>query len=80
MAGEYDHFDAATTDAGQIRMWAAQEPNANVGISPDEIFASWKRMMKAHRKRRAQTFRPPGGIPRGLVHGRIAATTFSGRP
>jgi len=38
MAGEYDHFDAATTDPGQIRSWAAQEPNANVGLSPDEIF------------------------------------------
>ncbi len=38
MAGEYDHFDAATTDAEQLRAWDAQEPNANVGITPDEIF------------------------------------------
>jgi hypothetical protein len=38
MAGDCDHFDAATTDAGQIRSWSEQEPNANVGISPDEIF------------------------------------------
>jgi hypothetical protein len=38
MAGDCDHFDAATTDAGQIRAWSGQEPNANVGISPDEIF------------------------------------------
>src|SRR5664279_5498054 len=38
MEGEYDHFDVATTDEKQIRAWSAQEPNANVGISPDEIF------------------------------------------
>jgi hypothetical protein len=38
MAGEFDHFDAATTDADQIRLWSAQEPSANVGLSPDEIF------------------------------------------
>lgn len=38
MQGEYDHFDAATTDLEQIRSWSEQEPNANVGIAPDEIF------------------------------------------
>jgi len=38
MAGEADHFDAATTDAEQIRQWSLQEPKANVGISPDEIW------------------------------------------
>ena len=38
MAGEYDHFDAATTDPAQIASWSSQEPDANVGISPDEIF------------------------------------------
>lgn len=38
MAGDADHFDAATTDAQQIASWSKQEPNANVGISPDEIF------------------------------------------
>jgi hypothetical protein len=38
MAGDCDHFDAATTDASQIHAWSEQEPNANVGISPDEIF------------------------------------------
>ena len=38
MEGEYDHFDVATTDPVQIRAWAAQEPNANLGLSPDEIF------------------------------------------
>lgn len=38
MAGEYDHFDVASTDAEQIRAWSTQEPNANVGVSPDEIF------------------------------------------
>jgi P4 family phage/plasmid primase-like protien len=38
MAGEADHFDAATTDPQQIESWNAQEPNANVGLSPDEIF------------------------------------------
>jgi hypothetical protein len=38
IAGDFDHFDAATTDEGQIRTWDKQEPNANVGISPDEIF------------------------------------------
>jgi len=38
MAGESDHFDAATTDTGQIQAWSLQAPNANVGISPDEIF------------------------------------------
>ena len=38
MQGEYDHFDVATTDEEQIRAWSAQEPNANVGIAPDEIF------------------------------------------
>ena len=35
---EGDHFDAATTDEEQLRMWDKQEPNANVAISPDEIF------------------------------------------
>lgn len=38
MQGEYDHFDVATTDEEQIRAWSTQEPNANVGIAPDEIF------------------------------------------
>ena len=38
MPGEYDHFDAATTDAGQIQEWAGQLPDANVALSPDEIF------------------------------------------
>jgi hypothetical protein len=38
MAGEYDHFDAATTDPEQLREWDKQEPEANVGLSPDEIF------------------------------------------
>ncbi len=38
LKGETDHFDAATTDASQLRAWTTQEPNANVGISPDEIF------------------------------------------
>jgi hypothetical protein len=33
-----DHFDAATMDAGQIESWSKQEPDANVGIAPDEIF------------------------------------------
>lgn len=37
-AGETDHFDAATTEPNQLKLWDAQEPNANVGISPDEIF------------------------------------------
>jgi hypothetical protein len=36
--GEYDHFDTATTDPEQIKQWAVQKPNANVGISPDEIW------------------------------------------
>jgi len=36
--GDYDHFDAATTDAEQIRAWACQEPTANVGLSPDEVW------------------------------------------
>ena len=38
MSGEADHFDAATTDRVQIESWNQQEPDANVGISPDEIF------------------------------------------
>lgn len=38
MAGDADHFDAATTDPQQIESWSKQEPNANVGIAPDEIF------------------------------------------
>ena len=38
MAGDADHFDAATTDAGQIESWSKQEPSANVAIAPDEIF------------------------------------------
>ncbi|MGD0975735.1 MAG: bifunctional DNA primase/polymerase, partial [Candidatus Korobacteraceae bacterium] len=38
MSGESDHFDAATTDAKQIASWAAQKPDANVGLCPDEIF------------------------------------------
>src|SRR5258706_10477968 len=33
-----DHFDGATVDPEQIEAWAAQVPNANVGLSPDEIF------------------------------------------
>ena len=35
---EGDHFDAATTDLEQIEQWSSQEPRANVGLSPDEIF------------------------------------------
>lgn len=35
---EGDHFDAATTDLDQLKLWDSEEPNANVGISPDEIF------------------------------------------
>ena len=38
MQGDYDHFDVATTDPEQLRIWAEQVPEANVGISPDEIF------------------------------------------
>jgi hypothetical protein len=38
MAGEYDHFDAATTDLAQVEAWDKREPHANVGLSPDEIF------------------------------------------
>ncbi len=38
LAGEMDHFDAATTDAEQLGAWNVQVPDANVGISPDEIF------------------------------------------
>lgn len=38
MEGAYDHFDAASTDPQQIRLWGQQEPQANVGLSPDEIF------------------------------------------
>jgi Bifunctional DNA primase/polymerase, N-terminal len=38
MVGKYDHFDVASTDPAQIQAWAKQEPCANVGISPDEIF------------------------------------------
>ncbi len=34
----FDHFDAATTDADQLRVWADAEPNANVALSPDENF------------------------------------------
>ena len=33
-----DHFDAATTDPEQIRLWDTQVSNANVGLSPDENF------------------------------------------
>ena len=36
--GDADHFDASTTDPEQIQSWALQEPNANVGLAPDEIF------------------------------------------
>lgn len=35
---EGDHFDAATIDPEQIKLWAEQELNANVGLSPDEHF------------------------------------------
>ena len=38
MEGEADHFDAATVDAEQIKSWDVQKPNANVGMSPDEIW------------------------------------------
>lgn len=34
----FDHFDAATTDTDQLRVWANAEPDANVGLSPDENF------------------------------------------
>ena len=33
-----DHFDAATTDRADLEQWDKEVPNANVGISPDEIF------------------------------------------
>src|SRR5579862_1131406 len=33
-----DHFDVATTERSQLELWDKQEPNANVGMSPDEIF------------------------------------------
>jgi len=33
-----DHFDAATTDRAALEMWDKENPRANVGISPDEIF------------------------------------------
>jgi hypothetical protein len=36
--GAADHFDASTTDPEQIKLWDSQEPNANVGMAPDEIF------------------------------------------
>src|SRR5579864_1983112 len=38
MPGEYDHFDAATTDPAQIDKWDRQQPTCNVGMIPDEIF------------------------------------------
>jgi P4 family phage/plasmid primase-like protien len=38
MAGDYDHFDAATTEESQILLWSSQKTDANVGLSPDEIF------------------------------------------
>ncbi len=38
IAGDFDHFDAATTEASQIRLWDQQVPDANVGLSPDEIW------------------------------------------
>jgi hypothetical protein len=31
IAGDFDHFDAATTEESQIRLWSEQAPNANVG-------------------------------------------------
>jgi Bifunctional DNA primase/polymerase, N-terminal/AAA domain len=33
-----DHFDAATTDREALELWDQEVPQANVGISPDEIF------------------------------------------
>jgi hypothetical protein len=36
--GDYDHFDVATTDPEQLKVWAEEVPDANVGLSPDEIF------------------------------------------
>ena len=36
--GDADHFDVATTDPEQIEQWATRAPNANVGLSPDEIW------------------------------------------
>ncbi|MBI3477391.1 MAG: bifunctional DNA primase/polymerase [Acidobacteria bacterium] len=38
MAGDYDHFDAASTDVEQLQHWNQQQPQANVGIIPDENF------------------------------------------
>lgn len=38
MPEDYDHFDAATTDAAQIGAWNKQKPTYNVGMIPDEIF------------------------------------------
>ncbi len=36
--GDADHFDVSTTEPEQIQSWALQEPMANVGLAPDEIF------------------------------------------
>jgi hypothetical protein len=33
---EGDHFDTATTEEGRVRLWAAQKPDANVGLCPDK--------------------------------------------
>jgi hypothetical protein len=38
IAGDFDHFDAASTDIEQLRVWNEQVFDANVGLAPDEIF------------------------------------------
>ena len=38
MEGDYDHFDAAHDGRGANPRRSKQEPSANVGLSPDEIF------------------------------------------
>ena len=38
MEGDYDHFDAATTDSKTIEEWNEQVRDANVGLCPDENF------------------------------------------
>jgi Bifunctional DNA primase/polymerase, N-terminal len=60
-----DHFDAATTDISALKQWGQEVPRANVGLSPDETFAFWKRTTRPHCTRRAPIFRPRCGTRRG---------------
>ena len=62
--GDADHFDASTTEPEQIKSWDSQEPNANVGIAPDEIFCFLETDDEAALHEAVPTSRPRFGTQR----------------